>query len=501
MALDRRLPFAALSLALLLAGCAADQSNAGGAADRAAPPLTSADTLLAGAPDNSQLPAEGKADAVYPPKYSDLVALQSPIRDQGHRGICSIFSTVALMEHLYIKEGTYKNPDFSEQYLQWAVKNEVGSFPHTSGSTAASNIEAINKYGIVEEDVWPYNRYAWSASDDPACGEDNKPIRCFTGGEPPAEAESAPKFKLPPSRWISTRPDDIKAYMTEHEEAVVVGVTFFYQAWNHGASKLPINRDYYHKGYVMYPNDTDKQKSLEEREGHSVLLVGWDDTLEVQRMDKDGNPMVDADGKPVMEKGFWIFKNSWGTGSFGRDNPYGDGYGFISMKYVQEYGHATGADMPVLHTPDEVCGDGKDNDGNGQTDCQDAACADQPACQPTNESKSYSNTDATAIPDNDPDGIVSTIEVPDAGTISALSVTVDITHPYNGDLNVVLEHPGGDVVILAESGDSSDNDLKKTFVVDDFNGLDAKGTWKLDVWDDHQYDEGTLNKWSLDITY
>lgn len=30
----------------------------------------------------------------------------------------------------------------------------------------------------------------------------------------------------------------------------------------------------------------------------------------------------------------------------------------------------------------EICGDGLDNDGNGQTDCQDFDCAGQPACVP-----------------------------------------------------------------------------------------------------------------------
>lgn len=504
MAFKTRFAPFALTLMLVLAGCADDSTgdNTAPGDENTAPPLTSADTLLAGAPDNRDLAAEGKADAVYPPEYSELVALQSPIRNQGHRGVCSIFSTVALMEHLYIKEGTYQNPDFSEQYLQWAAKFQVNAFPDTSGSNASSNLEAITDYGIVEESVWPYEKYQWGTSDDPECTGDEMPTRCYTNGEPPAEAEAAEKFKLPSSRWVSTRPNDIKAYMTEHEAAVIVGLTFFYQAWNHGGSSLPISRDYSHEGYVLYPNDADKEASLEHRAGHSILLVGWDDNLEVQRLDKDGEPMVDDNGDPVMEKGFFIFKNSWGTGSFGRDNPNGDGYGYISMKYVEEYGHARVAEMPEFAEQlDEICGDGLDNDENGDTDCQDAACSDEPACQPTNDTQTYANTDATAIPDNDSDGIKSTIDIADGGTIADLSVTVDITHPYSGDLNVILEHPNGDIVILAESGDSSEDNIQKTFTVDDFVGLDAQGTWTLHVWDEAQYDEGTLNEWSLEVTY
>ncbi|HEY3359079.1 MAG TPA: hypothetical protein VGQ83_37865, partial [Polyangia bacterium] len=96
------------------------------------PPLSDHDAVFAGAPGHDSLPDIGKADAVYPKKFTDLLAFQSPVRNQSSRGVCTIFSTTALMEHLYLKKG-FANPDFSEQYLQWAVKNQVGDFPHTEG--------------------------------------------------------------------------------------------------------------------------------------------------------------------------------------------------------------------------------------------------------------------------------------------------------------------------------------------------------------------------------
>jgi len=36
---------------------------------------------------------------------------------------------------------------------------------------------------------------------------------------------------------------------------------------------------------------------------------------------------------------------------------------------------------PDVELPDEVCGNGTDDDGNGKADCQDPACAGEPACQ------------------------------------------------------------------------------------------------------------------------
>ena len=100
-------------------------------------PLEDHDSLLGDAPSNNDLPEDGKFDAVYPAQF-DLADLQSPVKSQGSRGVCSIFGTVALMEHLYIKEGTFSEPDFSEQFLQWSAKVELGSFTHTGGSSARS---------------------------------------------------------------------------------------------------------------------------------------------------------------------------------------------------------------------------------------------------------------------------------------------------------------------------------------------------------------------------
>ncbi len=39
---------------------------------------------------------------------------------------------------------------------------------------------------------------------------------------------------------------------------------------------------------------------------------------------------------PVMEKGFFLFKNSWGTSGFGILNRFGPGYGWISYAYVAD---------------------------------------------------------------------------------------------------------------------------------------------------------------------
>lgn len=488
--------FGFLAAAGLLAGCAPESLPAS-PYDDGAYPVSDLDALMADAPDNKSLVDDTPVGARFDALHAGLVALQSPVKSQGRRGVCSIFSTAALMEHLYLVEGTLPEPDFSEQYLQWSAKFEVGAFPNTSGSNAYSNLRAVSEYGIPAEQAWPYETNQWGVADDAECdGEDDQPTRCYTNGAPPASALAAPKYTLPRGRWLNPR--SIKSHITSRGTAVVVGMTFFYQSWNHRASELPVNTEYWREGIVLYPNETDREKSLEKRAGHSILIVGWDDDKEVQTVDHDGNPVFDDTGAPVTEKGFYIFKNSWGTGSFGVDNPHGDGYGYLSMAYVHQYGTAYVSDVPTLEVPVEICGDGLDNDGNGVADCDDAACVDALECSAA-DVRTFSAAPALAIPDNDAAGVASAIDVADEGTIASATVAVDIAHTYRGDLTVSLVRDGQTIAVLHDRRGGGEDDLVATFDVASLEGESLAGRWELRVSDRAAYDVGTLEAWSLEV--
>lgn len=310
-------------------------------------PLASIQALKADFPGDANIAFEGKADVVLPTKF-DILNLQAPVRNQSRRGVCSIFSTMGLVESLYKKAGL-ANPDFSEQYLQWSVKAQVKAFTTSEGSSDNYNLQAVVKYGVPAESAWPYNPNPWTTTDDPACTGESQPTKCWTQGEPPAAAMMAPKYKLPASRWVST--SSIKNVIYEKKAGVVVGLDFFYQAWNHRLSTLPVSSTYFSKGYVLYPNSTDQTESYKKPAGHSVQMVGWDDTLEIQTVDKDGKPVVDSMGKPVKEKGFFLFKNSWGTDRFGNTHSKQPGYGWISYRYIREFGSGNTADPPTRITP------------------------------------------------------------------------------------------------------------------------------------------------------
>ena len=417
------------------------------------------------------------------------------MQSQGSRGVCSIFGTVALMEHVYISEGTLTSPDFSEQFLQWSSKVEAGAFPNTGGSNANSNINAVHRFGIVTESEWPYEPSGWGTSNDAACTGDDRPTRCYTNGEPPASALEAQRFKMPRGRFVSNRIDSIKAHMFNTNTAVQAGGTFFYQAWGHGRSSIPVNPANREFGYVLAPNAEDERLSNENRAGHSFLLVGWDDNLSVQEVDGEGNLAVDASGDPIMQTGFFLFKNSWGTG-WAQNNPFGAGYGWISYEYVTDHLSAYASGIPEVMLV-EACGDGRDNDGDSMIDCADSDCAGDRSC--VDPAGSYVNNERVAIPDNDPAGATSEIVIEEGGSISGLAVSIDIEHTYRGDLRVILEKDDRMVVLHENQGGGEDN-LVQTYDVSEFDGIDSMGTWTLRVVDSANADTGSIRGWSLDVT-
>jgi subtilisin-like proprotein convertase family protein len=104
----------------------------------------------------------------------------------------------------------------------------------------------------------------------------------------------------------------------------------------------------------------------------------------------------------------------------------------------------------------------------------------------------------TPIPDNDTDGVTSTINVAGGGAVKSLKVIVDISHTWSSDLRVELRHGTGTAFLHNREGDDSD-DIKKTYSIDDFNGVVSSGTWDLVVVDNAKDDEGAINSWALKI--
>lgn len=481
-----------VALIFALAGCqnAVETPNRFGEA-----PVSELGPLMEGVPPQDALPDESKADEVYPRRF-DLLDTQTPVRDQGERGTCTAFTAVALMESIYISDGLLENPDFSEQFLYWSVKAEHDFLPMTSGSSIQQTMESIGDHGIVSESLWPYELTAWGTDRDPRCTGTTRPMECWTNGEPPAAARMAERSFLSTERYIRSTRRSIQGHMVERRTPVAIGGPMFYQAWSMRRSGLPTSFERWLAGIVLLPNHEDIADSARDPSGHAVLIVGWDEDMEVQQVDGDNEPVFDANGQPVMERGFFLFKNSWGGTDFGLENTAREGYGWISMRYVEQHMWAYISSSPGRELP-ETCNNRIDDDRDGQLDCEDTDCVADTAC--TDGVTVEHATRMHAIPDGRRAGVFDEVYLNDDGVVSSLAVTVDITHPHRGDLRIAMLHEDRTVTLLDRVG-GADDDVRQTFSVADFNGMPAAGAWRLIVVDTRRGDAGTLNSWSVSVT-
>jgi len=111
------------------------------------------------------------------------------------------------------------------------------------------------------------------------------------------------------------------------------------------------------------------------------------------------------------------------------------------------------------------------------------------------------------IPDRDPRGVSSVIDVNVDGELKSVAVEIDIRHSYIGDLRVELVSPSGHTVRLHDRQGGGTNDLKRiydsssTAELDELIGESIHGTWQLQVRDLAYRDTGDLVSWSLTIDY
>jgi subtilisin-like proprotein convertase family protein len=105
-----------------------------------------------------------------------------------------------------------------------------------------------------------------------------------------------------------------------------------------------------------------------------------------------------------------------------------------------------------------------------------------------------------AIPDNTTTYISTSLTLTRPMVIETVEITVDLVHPYQGDLDIQLTGPTGITSILAVGGRSASNGTgyrNWTFTSVRHWDENAIGTWTLALRDRGASDLGTLNNWSL----
>ena len=111
----------------------------------------------------------------------------------------------------------------------------------------------------------------------------------------------------------------------------------------------------------------------------------------------------------------------------------------------------------------------------------------------------------THIPDNDSVGIQRSLITDAPGNVGSVEVSVDITHTWIADLQIIVQSPAEtDVILHDETGGSAD-DVVKTYtatttpLLGSLAGQSIHGNWQLRVSDQAGQDVGKLNTWCLVI--
>ncbi len=262
-------------------------------------------------------------DDASPMKY-DLLQYQSPVKDQGHRGTCVAFASMALVESLYkVKSG--QTVDLSEQYAYWESKYfyqndpDPGYSPHSEGSEPVNLLKAVAAHGVPMQQAWVYEKTAWY--DDPThpdCVKANTanpnkmPTSCLTNGDAPGSAQSSQKIAVINPHNVPSSSTSIMGFL-QAGVAVEIGIDVYDAAWSYSNKNSPR----YATGTVLMPTAGDKIVG-----GHAVLIVGYDRTQQV-----------------------YLFKNSWGTSTWASKSPV-PGFGTLPFNYVKKFATATVAQLP-----------------------------------------------------------------------------------------------------------------------------------------------------------
>lgn len=309
----------------------------------------------------------------------EMLKFQSSVKSQGSRGTCSIFSATAMVEAMLKinkKVGMDEEIDLSEEWLQYIAVSYTRST--TGGSYSSKNFRLLLEFGMVYEDTLAYDPDDWSSSSwgvaadrcnhlverdlrvcklahfDPSLysmtEEELNGSLIFGAKDILNSKKDAAKFRddYLEKKEGATFPiysiSEIKALLKKGVP-VTLGLDFFYGAWNHQtADTLDIGRSLsdWQNGIVGYPEklsvDYLQSRKTENKAGHSILVVGFDDTKVIETNVR----MKDGTMKKFSYQGVYYFKNSWGTDSFGIetliDNELFPGYGIITQQYAHEYG-------------------------------------------------------------------------------------------------------------------------------------------------------------------
>lgn len=313
-----------------------------------------------------------------------LIENQTPVKSQKNRGTCSIFSSTALLESILIKQGRAgRDIDLSEEWLQYLTTLRSSE----EGSTSPQNFKLLRLYGQPSEKAMPYNGETWTNKSSglalKRCGHlpRGRALKsCLVSHRDPGLITKSdedllnpvsvlydPEFVNARSEALDNRffffgqgegDDGIVRRVRDIKASLAAGIpltldlNFFDGAWNYpGSAKRGIYRSarLWEQGIVTHPEvgSMDRLISSKAEDGHSVVVVGYDDDREVEYWMN----MEDGHRQKFKRKGVYYIKNSWGASTWGKEFqidgvPY-PGYGMILQVHAHAHGQFYKLDLPA----------------------------------------------------------------------------------------------------------------------------------------------------------
>lgn len=233
---------------------------------------------------------QGTFTAENLPAMVNLVDKMGPVRDQGERGTCVSFASLAAREFL-----AGNAVDLSEQHFYWNCKQH-DNMPEESGTTLQTAAMVFREYGVCEESMWPY---------DPTQGDRED------GGDPPSGWEAAAEeYAWDNAGGVDASIEAIKRILAgeavDTPQPVVIGAIVFESSF--------FSPDTLYSGRITMPFHGEPHAG-----GHAMCVVGYQD-----------------DNK-APGGGYWILRNSWGS-RWGAACEHGGGYGLMPYAYFRLYG-------------------------------------------------------------------------------------------------------------------------------------------------------------------
>jgi len=225
------------------------------------------------------------------PQAVRLMDEMPPTRNQGERGTCVSFSTIALREHLLNYE-----EELSEQFLYWACK-ELDGIPG-GGTFIHTAMTALSTYGACKETTWPYNPRQQPGNEGQA-------------PPPHGASEEAAQFRMLHSRPIEpSLVDHYKHVLSGGGEGKGMPIVFAVLVFNSWYMSPETHRT----GKITMPLPGEDPGPG----GHAMCVVGY------------------VDDASVPGGGYFIVRNSWGD-EWAPDSPEAPGHALIPYAYVERY--------------------------------------------------------------------------------------------------------------------------------------------------------------------